>query len=144
MDKVAPEKRSWTMAQVKSQDTHPEKMVRSLLHGMGYRFRLQRTDLPGTPDIVLPRFKTAVFVHGCFWHRHSGCKRATTPASNETYWNAKFARTVLRDEKNKIILEADDWRVLVIWECELKDITALRLRIHSFFEENSVAARGKT
>jgi DNA mismatch endonuclease (patch repair protein) len=143
MDKVPPEKRSWTMAQVKSRDTQAEKRVRSLLHGMGYRFRLQRADLPGTPDIVLPRFRTAVFVHGCFWHRHSGCKRATTPASNEAYWNAKFARTMLRDEKNKNILEADGWRVLVIWECELKDMAALRLRVHGFFEGNGVVAREK-
>jgi DNA mismatch endonuclease (patch repair protein) len=134
MDKVSPEKRSWTMAQVKGRDTRPEKTVRSLLHKMGYRFRLQRVDLPGKPDITLSRFKTAIFVHGCFWHRHLDCKRATTPTSNEEYWIAKFARTVARDERNKDLLEVGGWRILVLWECELKDLAKLRTRLYDFFE----------
>jgi DNA mismatch endonuclease (patch repair protein) len=131
MDKVSPEKRSWTMAQVKGRDTRPEKMVRALLHNMGYRFRLQRADLPGKPDIVLPRFKTVVFVHGCFWHRHSGCKRATNPVSNVDYWNAKFSKTVARDAANRERLELNGWRVLTVWECELKEISALRMRLQA-------------
>ena len=105
MDTASPEKRSWIMRQVKGRDTSPEKIVRSLLHRMGYRFRLQRDDLPGKPDIVLPRFKTVVFVNGCFWHRHSGCKRATTPATNVDYWQTKFARNVARDARNQAELE---------------------------------------
>ncbi|MDR3158626.1 MAG: very short patch repair endonuclease [Zoogloeaceae bacterium] len=131
MDKISPEKRSWTMAQVKGRDTRPEKMARALLHDMGYRFRLQRADLPGKPDIVLPRYKTVVFVHGCFWHRHPGCKRATNPASNVDYWNAKFSRTIARDAANRELLERSGWRVLTVWECELKEIPALRTRLQS-------------
>jgi len=144
MDTVSPEKRSWTMAQVKGRDTTPEKAVRSLLHCMGYRFRLQGKDLPGKPDIVLSRYRTVVFVHGCFWHRHLGCKRATTPTSNTEYWNPKFTRTVARDVRNQALLEAGGWRVLVIWECELKDLIALRERLHDFFEQTALAAHGKS
>ena len=132
MDTVTPEKRSWAMAQVKGQNTGPEKAVRSLLHQLGYRFRLQRSDLPGKPDIVLPKFKTVLFVHGCFWHRHPGCKRATTPASNRDYWDKKFARTVARDAKNERELAGMGWRVLVVWECELKDMDALEGKLTSF------------
>lgn len=121
------------MAQVKARDTGPERLVRSLLHRMGYRFRLQRTDLPGKPDIVLPKFKTALFVHGCFWHRHPGCKRATTPTSNIIYWDKKFGRTVLRDAKNKKELEALGWRVVIVWECELKNLPALQARLSEYF-----------
>ena len=135
MDKVSPEQRSWTMSQVKGRDTGPEKIVRSLLHAMGYRFRIQRADLPGKPDIVLPRFKTALFVHGCFWHRHPGCKRASTPASNMPYWDAKFARTVARDVRNQDELERQGWRVLIVWECELKNKDALRGRLQNYFAE---------
>jgi len=143
MDKVSPEKRSWTMAKVKSQDTGPEKTVRSMLYSVGYRFRLQRDDLPGKPDIVLSKNKTAVFVHGCFWHRHPGCKRATTPASNTDYWDSKFARTVIRDAKNQGLLEARGWRVLVIWECELKNLAALQTRVRNFLEQPALTAHDK-
>lgn len=133
MDKVSPEKRSWTMAQVKGRNTGPEKVVRSLLHRMGYRFRIQRADLPGKPDIVLPKYRTVIFVHGCFWHRHPGCKRATTPTSNATYWDKKFARTVARDAKNQKELEALGWHVLIVWECELKYLPALQVRLSDYF-----------
>ena len=133
MDKVSPEKRSWTMAQVKGRDTGPERIVRSLLHRMGYRFRLQRADLPGKPDIALPKFKTALFVHGCFWHRHPSCKRATMPTSNTDYWDRKFARTVARDAQNQKELEALGWHVFIVWECELKDLAALQARLFDYF-----------
>ena len=123
------------MAQVKGRDTAPEKATRSLLHHMGYRFRLQRKDLPGKPDIVLPRFKTAIFVHGCFWHRHPNCKRATTPTSNTDYWDKKFARTTARDAKNRKELESLGWRVLIVWECELKNAEALRNKIKDFLSD---------
>lgn len=122
------------MAQVKGRDTRPEKAVRSLLHRMGYRFRLQKKCLPGKPDIILPRFRTAIFVHGCFWHRHPGCKRASMPATNVEYWRRKFERNVTRDAANKAALENDGWRVLIVWECELKDLAALRTRLRSHFE----------
>ena len=126
------------MRQVKGRDTSPEKIVRSLLHRRGYRFRLQRDDLPGKPDIVLPRFKTVVFVNGCFWHRHSGCKRATTPATNVDYWQTKFARNVARDARNQAELEKMGWRVVIVWECELKDKTTLEKRLDDYLKSSYV------
>lgn len=132
MDSIGPEKRSWVMAQVRGRDTKPEKAVRSLLHRMGFRFRLHRPDFPGKPDIVLPRYRAVIFVHGCFWHRHPGCRRASMPANNAEYWKRKFERNVTRDAANKASLEAQGWRVLTIWECELRDIPALALRLESF------------
>jgi DNA mismatch endonuclease (patch repair protein) len=128
------------MSKVKGRDTRPEKTVRSLLHNMGYRFRLQRTDLPGKPDIVLPGRQTVVFVHGCFWHRHPGCKRATTPASRTEYWSPKFARTVARDARNQELLKAGGWRILVIWECELRDLAALRTRVRHVLDHGRCRA----
>ena len=122
MDKVSPATRSAVMAKVKGRDTGPEKRLRSLLFRQGFRFRLHKADLPGTPDIVLPRYRTVVFVHGCFWHRHAGCRRASTPASNVAYWERKFRRTVERDAAVAAALEALGWRVVVVWECELSTL----------------------
>lgn len=136
MDKFTSEKRSWIMAQVKSLHTKPEKVVRSLLHRLGYRFRLFRKDLPGTPDIVLPKYKTVIFVHGCFWHRHKGCTKASMPASNKAYWERKFLNNVKRDEKNRSLLEMEGWRVVVIWECELKNIDALSQKLTTILTAN--------
>lgn len=107
-----------TMRAVHSTNTTPEKKVRQALHAAGYRFRLQRRDLPGTPDIVLPRHKTIVFVHGCFWHGH-GCNRAKMPATNTAYWQAKRDRNVRRDATNQAELQERGWRVLVVWGCDL-------------------------
>jgi len=117
------------MRRVRSTDTSPERAVRSLLHRLGYRFRLHRKDLPGTPDMVLPRHRVVVFVHGCFWHRHPGCARATTPSSNRAYWQRKFQRTVARDRKVRKRLNALGWKVVVVWECQLKDMDRLERRI---------------
>lgn len=125
MDKVSPEKLSWTMAQVKGRDTRPERVVRSILHAQGFRFRLQYGGLPGKPDVVLPKYRAAIFVHGCFWHRHEGCKRATTPSSNIEYWSVKFRRTIERDARNFASLKEMGWRVVVVWECELRDLASL-------------------
>lgn len=113
------------MRHVRSIDTTPEKKVRSLLHKLGYRFRLHRNDLPGKPDIVLLKHRTVVFVHGCFWHRHHGCSHATTPASSQTYWLPKFRRTVERDKRNQEILRKNGWNVVIVWECETKDLSNL-------------------
>lgn len=110
------------MAAVKGRDTKPEILIRKLLFSLGYRFRLQRKDLPGRPDIVLPRYKTAIFVNGCFWHQHEGCKASRIPASNTEYWSAKLSRNVERDKKNQALLREMGWNVLVIWECEIKNI----------------------
>lgn len=137
MDTISPEKRSWTMAQVKGRDTKPEKAVRSLLHRLGYRFRLQRADLPGKPDIVLHKYRTVIFVHGCFWHRHTGCKRASMPSTNSDYWNCKFERNIARDAQTKIALEDDGWRVLVVWECELKNLVELQARLLGEFRTDT-------
>lgn len=112
--------RSWVMSRVRSKDTTPERAVRSLLHRMGFRFRLHGNDLPGKPDIVLPRHHCVVLVHGCFWHRHQRCSRATIPASNAAYWKMKFRRNVERDRQQKRDLQKCGWRVLVVWECELR------------------------
>ncbi len=109
------------MAQVKSENTSPELAIRKLLHRLGYRFRLHRKDLPGKPDIVLPKYKTVIFVHGCFWHGHPGCKRAARPASNTDFWNKKLDRNIERDHKAREELEKLGWRVMTIWECEIKN-----------------------
>jgi len=114
---------------VSSTNTTPEKKVRSLLHRSGYRFSLHKNFLPGTPDIVLMRHKTVVFVHGCFWHRHKNCARATTPSSRKDYWLPKFERTMKRDQKNISKLRRMGWKVIVIWECELKKPDRVLLKL---------------
>ena len=118
-DVFDPAKRSQVMARVKGRDTSPELKVRKLLTSMGARYRLHRKDLPGAPDIVLPGRRLAIFVHGCFWHRHEGCKVATTPKSNTQFWIDKFDRNVARDKRVRSELEAAGWRVIVSWDCEL-------------------------
>jgi len=129
VDTFPPEKRSEIMRRVHSTDTTPERRVRSLLHRLGYRFRVHRPDLPGKPDIVLPRRRTVVFVHGCFWHRHQDCPHATTPATRQEYWLPKFRRTIARDKKNQGELRERGWNVVVVWECETKDLLKLGERI---------------
>lgn len=118
-DTFSREKRSEIMSRVRSKDTKPEVRVRSVLHRMGYRFRVHRKDLPGNPDIVLPKHRTVVFVHGCFWHQHPGCRRATVPQGNADYWGPKLRRNVERDEEAQRLLWERGWRVLVLWECEM-------------------------
>lgn len=113
------------MAKVRSKDTKPELIVRKAAHRLGYRFRLHRKDLPGTPDLVFPRHRLAVFVHGCFWHRHNGCRRATMPATNIAKWMAKFERNSQRDAQSKADLEALGWSVLTIWECTTRSEDAV-------------------
>lgn len=113
------------MSGIRARDTKPELVVRSYLHGRGLRFRLAAKDLPGKPDVVFPKFRTVVFVHGCFWHRHPGCRFATRPASNEVFWERKFEQNVRRDERTTKELQKLGWRVRVIWECELSDETKL-------------------
>ena len=119
-DIFSAKKRSEVMARVKSKNTQLELAVRSALHLMGYRFRLHQRDLPGVPDIVLPKYRTTVFVHGCFWHQHEGCKKATRPKQNSVFWEDKLARNVERDRQVKKELEDLGWNVVIIWECEMK------------------------
>ncbi len=129
MDVFTRQQRSEIMRRVKSRDTRPEKKVRSLLHSLGFRFRLHRKDLPGHPDIVLPKHSAAIFVHGCFWHRHPGCPRATTPGTRKDYWSSKFQRNIARDARNQDDLRSIGWRVLVVWECELRDVDGVKRRL---------------
>lgn len=129
MDRITRERRSWNMSRIRSRDTGPERLVRSVLHSRGFRFRLHVRDLPGCPDIVLPKYRTVVLVHGCFWHRHSGCRYAYTPKSRVEFWKKKFAANVSRDAKTRRALKQAGWQILVVWECELKDLNALANRL---------------
>jgi DNA mismatch endonuclease, patch repair protein len=118
-DQITKARRSWNMSRIRGADTAPELEVRSLLHRHGFRFRLHRRDLPGKPDIVLPKYQTAIFVHGCFWHRHSRCRFAYTPKSNRRFWSDKFAANIRRDRRTKAALRRLGWSVVTIWECQL-------------------------
>lgn len=119
-DIVSPAKRSQMMSGIRGRDTGPELRVRRLLHGRGYRFRLHRRDLPGSPDLVLPRHRVVVFVHGCFWHFHAGCRLAKVPGSRPDFWRTKLLGNRARDTVAIEALQADGWRVLVVWECWLR------------------------
>lgn len=120
MDTLVKEERSRLMSRIGAKNTKPEILLRKYLHAKGVRFRLHRTDLPGRPDVVLPKYRAAIFVHGCFWHQHPGCKKARVPKSNVDFWEAKFARNAERDARKIRDLEALGWRVFVIWECEIE------------------------
>jgi DNA mismatch endonuclease, patch repair protein len=132
MDTLSKEKRSWNMSRIKGKNTRPEILVRSLLHRLGYRFRLHRKNLPGKPDIVLPKYKTVIFVHGCFWHRHENCKYAYSPKSRVDFWKEKFAGTVKRDKQHIKQLNEMGWRVEVIWECETNDQNRLKKKFSKY------------
>ena len=127
------EQRSRNMSAIKSKNTKPEIKVRKILHSMGYRFRLHSKDLPGSPDIVLPKYKTVIFVHGCFWHRHENCKYASTPKTRKEFWNKKFKENKKRDSEIQEKIKILDWRSVVIWECETKNIENLRDKIIDVF-----------
>ena len=133
-DTINPDKRSWNMAQIKGKDSKPELIVRSYLHGRGFRFRTNVKSLPGKPDIVLKKYNTLIFVDGCFWHRHKGCRFAYTPKSRINFWNKKFESNIKRDQKVNEILRKDGWNVLRIWECETKNKNILE---NSLFDINN-------
>ena len=117
------------MARVRQKNTAPEIVVRKLLHRLGYRFRLHRRNLPGTPDIVLPKYRKILFVHGCFWHRHLDCSKTTTPKTRTEFWQEKFRANVARDQAKEQALRAAGWEPLVIWECQTFDIVKLEQRL---------------
>ena len=119
-DHLSKNKRKWNMSRVRSRDTKPEFIVRSLLHRAGFRYSLRRADLIGKPDIILAKYKAVIFVHGCFWHRHAECSRASMPATNQDKWRAKFEKNIARDILVKESLEQAGWRVIVVWECDIK------------------------
>jgi DNA mismatch endonuclease (patch repair protein) len=123
------------MARVGQKNTKPELIVRRLLHAMGRRFRLHRRDLPGTPDIVLPAAKKVIFVHGCFWHRHTGCPKSTMPKTRKEFWVDKFDRNVERDRRKDTELRQLGWNVCTIWECETRDLGTLELRLRMWLGE---------
>ncbi len=119
-DTISKERRSWNMSRIKGKDTSPEVSVRSYLFSQGFRFRKNVSSLPGRPDIVLPKYRTVIFINGCFWHHHEGCRFATVPKTRTDFWNNKFNTNIANDIKNKAKLEELGWEVITIWECELK------------------------
>ena len=123
------------MARVKGAHTKPELLVRSLAHRMGFRFRLHRRDLPGCPDLVLPKHKKIIFVHGCFWHGHEGCRRSARPTTNTEFWNKKLSGNIRRDKTNQQRLQDDGWKILIVWECETKDQDGLKRILGRFLRE---------
>ena len=128
-DRLTPQRRSWNMSRIKGKNTKPEVAVRSLLHQMGLRFRLHVRRLPGSPDIVLARWNSAIFVHGCFWHRHPHCRFAYTPKSRKQFWLSKLEDNANRDRHAIAALKRDGWKTLVVWECELRDPERLSARL---------------
>ena len=137
VDTLTPAERAERMRRVKGRDTRPELTVRRLLHRLGYRFRLHRRDLPGRPDIVLPRHRVAIFVHGCFWHRHGDpqCRLARVPKSRLEFWLPKFSANQARDRRDQRALSDLGWRILVVWECELRDKEQLENKLRQCLEE---------
>jgi DNA mismatch endonuclease (patch repair protein) len=134
-DVFSQEKRSWIMSRVKGRDTKPEILVRSFIFRMGFRFRLHRRDLPGTPDIVLPRHGKVIFVHGCYWHGHKSCPRSKRPTTNENFWNNKLDGNIKRDKRYRRELRQIGWKVLTVWECETKSPEKLLRKLERFLHD---------
>lgn len=134
MDTHSPEQRSINMSKIRGKNTRPEMMVRKWLWNAGFRYRLHRKDLPGKPDIVLPKYQAIIFVHGCFWHRH-GCLATTTPRTRKEFWQSKFQETINRDKRNLNELINQSWRVMIVWECTLKKKSFVPVNIQSQISE---------
>lgn len=134
MDVFSREKRSQIMSRVSGRNTKPEIAVRSLLHNMGYRFRLHRKDLPGKPDITLPKYKKVIFVHGCFWHGHADCPRSKRPTTNQEFWREKLDKNIERDKSAVKALKQLGWEVMTVWSCEVNDTNKLIIKLFSFLE----------
>lgn len=128
-DRLDPQRRSWNMSRIRAKDTKPEIAVRRILHGLGFRFRLHVRRLPGCPDIVLARRKAAVFVHGCFWHRHPNCRFAYTPKSRTEFWVPKLQANATRDKEALVQLRREGWKPVVVWECETRNLERLANRL---------------
>lgn len=137
MDVFSSDKRSRIMAQVKGKNTKPEILVRSIVHRMGYRFRLHNRTLPGNPDLTLTKHNKVIFVHGCFWHGHKGCMRSKRPSTNQEFWSEKLDKNIQRDKQNISKLKKVGWAPLVIWSCELKKEERLKKKIQRFLEKQS-------
>jgi DNA mismatch endonuclease (patch repair protein) len=143
MDTLSKKRRSWNMSRIKSKNTKPELLVRAILHRAGYRFRLHVRDLPGRPDIVLPKWKTVIFVNGCFWHRHEGCPFAYNPKSRKNFWRKKFHENVRRDVAKVQLLKTSGWKVHTVWECDLADPDGLEKRFECIRTRASKRSRSK-
>jgi DNA mismatch endonuclease, patch repair protein len=141
VDQITPERRSWNMARIHSDNTVPEVKLRSMLHRRGFRFRLHKKDLPGKPDIVLSKYKTVILVHGCFWHGHPNCKEAHIPKTNTSYWHPKIERNIERDKRNEQLLREKGWTVIKIWECEIKYETIVFDRIRMMLKKNDAGPK---
>lgn len=133
-EKLSKLSRSRLMGRVRSKNTVPEIQVRQLLHKLGFRFRLHKKDLPGKPDLVLAKYRMCIFVHGCFWHQHPNCKRASKPTNNAEFWGQKLNKNTMRDKENLSALQKLGWNVFVIWECETKDLIELQQKLRNIFE----------
>jgi len=142
-DKLSRECRSTNMRAIRGKDTAPEMVVRRMVHGMGYRYRLHGRDLPGSPDLVFRSRRKAIFVHGCFWHQHKGCPRASEPKSNIEFWRAKLDRNAARDAEQLKSLRKIGWRALVVWQCELKNDRRLAAKLRSFLGRKVYMGRKK-
>jgi DNA mismatch endonuclease Vsr len=142
-DVFNPKERSRIMARVKNRNTKPEQIVQNVLFKLGIRYRLIYKNLPCKPDIIFPRRKKVIFVHGCFWHGHSGCKRSKLPDTNHLFWKAKIEKNIKRDEYSQDALEALGWSILIIWQCELKDIAGLKTRLQFFLNQPTMSARDR-
>ena len=139
-DKIGKERRRRNMAAIRSENTRPEMIVRRLVYGLGYRYRLHRKDLPGKPDLVFASRRKVIFVHGCFWHQHEDekCLDGRRPKSNTDYWNAKLDRNVRRDRENRKLLKEAGWQVMIVWECETEDTKSLTRRLDDFLSQWTV------
>lgn len=136
IDTLTKAERSERMSRVRAKDTKPEMTVRRLVHGMGYRYRLHDRRLPGSPDLVFPSRRKVIFVHGCFWHRHPdpSCKLARMPKSRQDFWGPKLEGNRERDERNRVALDREGWRQMVVWECECRHEEQLRNKLQDFLE----------
>ena len=123
------------MSKIRSKDTRPERVLRSALHRLGFRFRIHRKDLPGKPDIVLPKYRTVIFIHGCYWHYHKDCREGRIPSTNSAFWKDKLEKNVAKDERHRAALAALGWRVLVVWECEMNTRAKFTKKIESLISE---------
>ena len=144
MDRLSPERRSWLMSKVASKNTTAEIRVRRAAHALGLRFRLHRRELPGTPDLIFPRYQIALFVHGCFWHRHTGCRKATTPKTHVKFWHEKFDRNIKRDHANMLRLKQLGWHPKIIWECETQNPEFLCKTLSNMFHIRKNAQPNKS
>jgi DNA mismatch endonuclease (patch repair protein) len=134
MDRLSPERRGWLMSRVKSKNTTTEMAVRRLVFGMGYRYRLHDKRLPGRPDLVFSGRRKIIFVNGCFWHGHESCRYAALPKTRVDFWRAKVEKNQARDRENIALLEANGWKVLTVWQCELKNTERLANKLYDFIE----------